>query len=237
MNAACFYWQDGTMGGTCTAACVAARRGHLGVLGVLLAAPVSADPDKGDTSDGWAPLHAACNYDNPDAVTVLLAHGADPNLADKEGVTPCMMAACWGHTASLWALADGAARQEGRTLDVNAVSTSGNWKGRTALDLAVDHNKDEAAAYLRDELGALTNSEVRARATRARIRKFVLHARAVGWFVWRYKAAKARVDFAPGGTGAQKAAAEFASVAATEAAKEVETDDVPPPPRKRQRTE
>ena len=51
--------------------------------------------------------------------------------------------------------------------------------------------------------------------------------------MWRYKAAKARVDFAPGGTGAQKAAAEFASVAAKEAA----TDDVPPPSRKRQRTE
>ena len=101
------------------------------------------------------------------------------------------------------------------------------------LLLEIDSMHEEAAACLRDELGALTYSEVRARATRARIRKFVLHARAVGWFVWRYKAAKARVDFAPGGTGAQKAAAEFASVAATEAATD---DDVPQPPRKRQRT-
>ena len=103
--------------------------------------------------------------------------------------------------------------------------------------LAMRRNKEEAAAYLRDELGALTGSVIRARATRARIRKFVLHARAVGWFVWRYKAAKARVDFAPGGTGAQKAAAEFAAAAATEAATDAAADDVPPPPRKRQRTE
>ena len=54
--------------------------------------------------------------------------------------------------------------------------------------------------------------------------------------MWRYKAAKARIDFAPGGTGAQEAAAEFASVAAKEA-EAAATDDVPPPPRKRQRTE
>ena len=227
------------MGGTCTAAYVAAWHGHSGVLGVLLAAPVSADPDKGRASyngNGPGPCHIACAQGHPDAVALLLARGADPNIDDDDGYTPCMLAARNGHTACIRALAGGAALQEGRALELNAVVTGGEFEhflGMTALDLAVVQYEEEAAACLRDELGALTNSEVRARATRARIRKFVLHARAVGWFVWRYKAAKARVDFAPGGTGAQKAAAEFASVAAKEAA----ADDVPPPPRKRQRTE
>ena len=43
-------------------------------------------------------------------------------------------------------------------------------------------------------------------AARVRIRRFVLYARAVGWFVCRYKAAQVRV-----GTGAQEVVAEFAA--------------------------
>lgn len=69
-------------------------------------------------------------------------------------------------------------------------------------------------------------------ATLARWRKVRLYTRAVAWFFLPgFRAAKARVDFQPGGTGALKAAAEFASTAA----KEGPTDDAPP--RKRQRTE
>ena len=97
MNATCFNW-DGQMGGTCTAAYVAAVHGHCGVLGVLLAAPVSADPDKGDTGIQQTPLYAACKDDHPAAVTVLLAHGADPNHAAEYGITPCMLAARWGQS-------------------------------------------------------------------------------------------------------------------------------------------
>ena len=51
--------------------------------------------------------------------------------------------------------------------------------------------------------------------TRKRWRKCVIHARAAVWFLRRYQAAKARVEFAPGGVGAQKAAASFASVLAS----------------------
>ena len=116
---AAVFERDGAMGGPCTAAYVAARHGHANVLGdVLLPAPVSADPNKRDTDDGSTPLHAACAADHPDAVTVLLEHGADPNRADRDGVTPCMVTAYWlGRTASLRALAEGAARQEDRELD------------------------------------------------------------------------------------------------------------------------
>ena len=147
--------------GTCTAAYVAACRDRCGVLGVLLGAPFSVDPAVGNTSNGRAPIHIACAFDAADAVTLLLDHGADANLVDKDGQTPCMFAANLGNTACLRALAEG-----GRVLNVNAVATGGGWKGLTALDLALrkkananSTNKEEAAAYLRDELGALTAAD------------------------------------------------------------------------------
>ena len=160
VNAAVFRG-DGTVGGTCTAACVAASNGRCGVLGVLLAAPVSADPNKGCTYSGWTPCHAACATEQPDAVTLLLAHGADPNIADEDGWTACIWAAFRGSTACLRALAEGTARQVGRILDVNAVATGGYYEGRTALDYALNQPWcSEAAAYLRDVLGALRAEEL-----------------------------------------------------------------------------
>ena len=53
----------------------------------------------------------------------------------------------------------GAARQ-GRALDVNAVATRGAWKGKTALDVALEYGKAETAAVLRDELGALRAADL-----------------------------------------------------------------------------
>ena len=154
-NAAVFDIEGTMDDGNATAAYVAAIHGQCGVLGVLLAAPISADPDKADTRYGETPCHTACANAKPDAVTVLLAHGANPNLADRNGWTACMYAANRGRTACLRALAEGTARQEGRTLDVNATVTDGRFKGKTALDIALERNEEEAAAYLRDELGAL----------------------------------------------------------------------------------
>ena len=42
------------------------------------------------TDDGWSTLALA--YDQPKAVKLLLNHGADPNLATKDGWTPLMLA-------------------------------------------------------------------------------------------------------------------------------------------------
>ena len=155
-NAAVFQG-DGNLGGNCTSAYVAARHGHSGVLGVLLA--VRADPNKGDTEYDHTPLHLACDQNDPDVVAVLLAHGADPNLANWSGLTPCMIAARSGWTACLRALVKGAEGQ-GVALDVNAVVTGGWANNMTALDFAVTRNREEAAAFLRDELGALRAAEL-----------------------------------------------------------------------------
>ena len=168
VNAAVFT-PDGTMGGTRTAAHLAAWNHHGGVLGVLLADPVNADPDKGDTSTKHTPLHAAFrinSHGNLQTIAVLLAHGADANRSDMWGMTPCMYAAATGKLdctrvrsdgkRCLQALAEGAARQ-GRELDVNAV----NAEGETALDIVLgDSDFDEVAIYLRDELGALRAADL-----------------------------------------------------------------------------
>ena len=43
------------------------------------------------------------------------------------------------------------------------MGTAGPGKGKTALDLAVGNHKEETAAYLRDDLGALRAAQVRQR--------------------------------------------------------------------------
>ena len=124
---------------------------------VLLPAPVSADPNKGNDT----PLHTACESKHLDAIAALLEdERTDPNRFAKDGMTPCMRATYFtGYTVCLRALAEGAARQ-GRALNVNAVAPRGIYEGKTALDIALERNQEEAAAYLRDELGALRAADL-----------------------------------------------------------------------------
>lgn len=50
----------------------------------------------GQNNDGMTALHIAAAQNTPDVVEKLLASGADPNIADKEGVTPLATAQARG---------------------------------------------------------------------------------------------------------------------------------------------
>ena len=101
--------------------------------------------------------------------------------------------------------------------------------------VSFDHDPDDGPSTISEAMGVrIKRAVIRGRLVRPR-RKFILHARAVGWFVCRYKAAKARVDFAPGGTGALKAKASFEAAAAGDGGGG--DDDNDEPPAKRARTQ
>ena len=110
------------------------------------------DPDAGgDTNHELMPIHIACRRGHTDAVTVLLALGADPTIANMNGTTPCMHAAY--HSGSVSCLRALAAGGPGGALVGDAVNAVNKKYGRTALDWALARNHAEFAAVLRDELG------------------------------------------------------------------------------------
>ena len=127
------------------------------------------------------PCHSACWKNQPGAIELLMKHGADPNRVERgatgigNALTPCMIAAKYGSTACLRALAEGAAQQVlenpkmASGLNVNAVAMlySGKRAPVTALDIAMQHNHEEAVAFLR-ELGALRAADVPAEAEKLR---------------------------------------------------------------------
>ena len=154
-----FHFQTGAPGtdpkrNVYTAVHVAARNDHPELVRFLVVG-AEADADARDTDKRWGytPCIDACDSDKrARALQALVEVNADVNRAATgsiyKGRTPCIMAAYWGNPACLRAL--GAAP----TLDVNAVAAEGDEKGQTALDVALDKNQKEAAAVLRDELGA-----------------------------------------------------------------------------------
>ena len=135
------YNEDGGLdaGGKFTAACVAVLNSTSWVgsndamlRDVLLPAPVSADPNKGNTKNGATLTHYAVaemsahnseTKPQSDVKTIqaLVAHGADFTRGDIDGWTPIMeMAKARSGMALLRALA-AAAKAHGVALDVNAV--------------------------------------------------------------------------------------------------------------------
>jgi ankyrin repeat protein len=67
-----------------------------------LAAAANAKATDGEYVGGYAPLHYACQNGLPDAVTLLLNVGADPNQTKNNGATPLLVAvATAGHRPEL----------------------------------------------------------------------------------------------------------------------------------------
>ena len=81
-------------------------------------------------------------------------------------------------------------------------------------DFSAPYNFERYVYEMREkyssEIKALRKKRLQRRVKKLR-RKFILYSKAVGWFICRFKAAKARIDFAPGGKGAKEAHDEFMS--------------------------
>ena len=86
--------------------------------------------DARDVSDGHTALHTATKRRDSVWLRYLLTFGANPNLADKQGVTPLMLASQLGYVEGIAILASKGARVDGS-----------NDAGETPLILAV-HRKD-----------------------------------------------------------------------------------------------
>ena len=148
----------------------AARWGHTNIAALLIAAgaDVNAKDDKGrtplDRAVGYTEIVAllrkhggktseelnalidAAEAGNIEAVKQHLAAGMDVNAKDEDGVTPLHEAALWGHNeVTELLIANGA--------EVNAIIVSGPYQGKTPLDLAIRHKKNETADLLRKHGG------------------------------------------------------------------------------------
>ncbi|WP_244642475.1 ankyrin repeat domain-containing protein [Phyllobacterium sp. 628] len=90
------------------------------------------------SQEGWAPLHTAAYYGPASVIDLLIAKGADVNMAgDYDKMTPLHMAASYGDDpAVVKAL-----------LKHGADKTAKTGSGKTALDLAAD--KPEIAKLLK----------------------------------------------------------------------------------------
>ena len=154
----------------------AARWGHTNIAALLIAAgaDVNAKDNKGrtplDRAVGYTEIVAllrehggktgeelkalidAAEEGNIEAVKQYLAAGMDVNAKDEDGVTPLHEAALWGHNEVVELLiANGA--------EVNAVIVSGPYQGKTPLDLAIRHKKNETTNLLRKH-GSKTSEEL-----------------------------------------------------------------------------
>jgi ankyrin repeat protein len=88
---------------------------------------------------GESPLHGAASCGQATVVALLLCNGADPNIhASDTGFTPLHWASGWGNLSAVRALVRGGA-------DVRATDK----QGRTAHDVAEQHNRPKIAAWLR----------------------------------------------------------------------------------------
>ena len=111
----------------------------------LLGEPGSTVVNSRDLSTGQGPLHIVVARRDGVWLQFLLQRGANPNLADKNGVTPLQIAAQLGFTEGVEVLARGGA-------NVDPVDST----GETPLIAAV-HRRDLATIKMLLERGASTS--------------------------------------------------------------------------------
>jgi ankyrin repeat protein len=151
----------------------AAEKGEVGTIAELL----EADPDlvNKHRDDGWTALHLASYYGHPEAVGLLLAHGADVHLRSKNSMenTPLHAAVAGGQCPVVkvllengidvnatqhggWTALQGAAQRGDAKLTELLLANGADRKavsenGSTALTLAAQGNHVEVVDLLSHE--------------------------------------------------------------------------------------
>ena len=127
----------------------AAAWGRLGVVRML----IECNADIGLRGEfGRTPLHfAACRHDNDDHVGVmqlLLDHGANPNELDNDGSAPLHYSS-WqqdGSYVPTWGSVEGTCL----LLQYGAIIDAEDNEGRTPLQVALEHDRRDIAACLKE---------------------------------------------------------------------------------------
>ena len=116
----------------------ACERGNVSIL-VELMTRGGADPNIQENQWLRAPLHIASERNLLEVAAVLLAHGSDPNQADRQHSTPLMLATCEGHTDMCELL-----------LKAGANASSRNNEGLTPLHVACRDGQRDIVCLLCD---------------------------------------------------------------------------------------